>query len=55
MADDICTGLTGSYDAGAAPVDLTASVGWTLGPTDDVDDLLRRADANMYRHKARLT
>lgn len=55
VADDICAGLTGSYDAGAAPVDLTASVGWTLGPTDDVDDLLRRADANMYRHKARLT
>lgn len=55
VADVVCTALTGTYDAGATPVTLTASVGWTLGPTDDVDDLLRKADTNMYRHKARLT
>ena len=53
VARDICTGLTGDYDAGGAPVRLTASVGWTCG-SDDVDELVRRADANMYRHKARL-
>ena len=54
VAHDVCTGLTGDYDADGAPVRLTASVGWTCGPTDDVDELVRRADANMYRHKARL-
>ncbi len=54
VALDICTGLTGDYDADGRPVRLTASVGWTFGPTDDVDELVRRADANMYRHKARL-
>ena len=54
VARDICTGLTGDYDADGAPVRLTASVGWTCGPADDVDELVRRADANMYQHKARL-
>lgn len=54
VAREICTGLTGDYDADGAPVRLTASVGWTCGPADDVEELVRRADANMYRHKARL-
>lgn len=54
MADDVCVGLTGRYDVESTEVTLTASVGWTHGPPDDVDELLRAADANMYRHKARL-
>lgn len=54
VAHDVCTALTGDYDADGTPVRLTASVGWTCGPADDVDALVRRADANMYRHKARL-
>ncbi|MCB0947566.1 MAG: diguanylate cyclase, partial [Mycobacterium sp.] len=41
------------HAVGDAPIRLTASVGWTCG-SDDVDELVRRADANMYRHKARL-
>jgi hypothetical protein len=28
-------------------------VGSTWGPTDDIQQLLRDADAHMYRHKAR--
>jgi diguanylate cyclase (GGDEF)-like protein len=42
---------TGSYPAKAAPVTLTASVGWTRGATPDVERLLRQADAYMYRQK----
>lgn len=45
------TTLTGQYPTTAAPVTLTASVGWTCGVTDDVDALLRQADADMYRNK----
>lgn len=33
---------------------LTASVGWTWGPAEDVEVLLRQADTEMYRHKHRL-
>lgn len=45
--------LTGSYDSGATQLTLSASVGSTWGPTDDIQQLLREADAHMYRHKAR--
>jgi len=54
LAARSCAALTGHYDVGSAGVRLGASVGWTSGPTDDVEDLIRRADADMYRHKARL-
>lgn len=53
LADVIRAALTGSYATNAVPVRLTASVGWTRGPTDDVEALLREADADMYRHKPR--
>ncbi|MGJ6124106.1 PAS domain S-box protein [Mycolicibacterium sp. Y3] len=52
LAANISTALTGSYPTTVGPVDLTASVGWTVG-TDDLDTLLRNADANMYRRKPR--
>lgn len=53
-AADISAALTGVYDAEADSVHLTASVGWTWGPADDVEQLIRKADTDMYRHKARL-
>jgi diguanylate cyclase (GGDEF)-like protein len=53
LADRLCRALTGSYDTGATPVTLSASVGSTWGPTDDIQQHLRNADAHMYRHKAR--
>lgn len=44
--------LTGQYPTNThASVALTASVGWICGATDDADALLRKADADMYRHK----
>lgn len=49
LADTIRASLTGQYPTGS--VILTASVGWTRGATDDIDGLLRRADADMYRQK----
>lgn len=51
LAEAIRGALTGSYSTGTSSVTLTASVGWTCGPTDDVDALLRKADAEMYRQK----
>ena len=54
LADGFCAALTGDYDVGSGAVHLSASVGWTSGPTDDVEDLIRKADIDMYRHKARL-
>ncbi|CAN5853207.1 hypothetical protein BH09ACT7_BH09ACT7_32880 [soil metagenome] len=53
LVDTIRVGLTGSYPTTTTPVTLTASVGWTRGATDDIEALLRRADADMYRHKPR--
>jgi len=52
LANRLRGALTGSYDAGATPLTLGASVGSTWGPTDDIQQLLRNADAHMYRHKA---
>jgi diguanylate cyclase (GGDEF)-like protein/PAS domain S-box-containing protein len=51
LADAIRDALTGSYATATSPVTLTASVGWTCGPPEDVDALLRSADAEMYRQK----
>lgn len=53
LAEQFCTALTGDYDVGSQAVRLSASVGCTSGPTDDVEDLIRKADADMYRHKSR--
>lgn len=54
LAARSCAALTGKYEVGSAGAHLGASAGWTTGPTDDVEDLIRKADADMYRHKARL-
>ncbi|WP_059019346.1 diguanylate cyclase [Mycobacterium sp. M26] len=54
LADRIATLVTGRYRVGSLDVWLSASVGWTWGPTDDLEDLIRSADADMYRNKARL-
>ena len=51
LAQRIRVALTGIHHTSDAAVTLTASVGWTNGPTKDVDDLLHAADADMYRHK----
>ena len=51
LADTIRAALTGSYPTLSASVTLTASVGWTSGAADDIDSLLRNADADMYRQK----
>lgn len=53
LADRLRVALTGMYGTGTTPLFLGASVGWTWGPTDDVQQLLNDADAHMYRHKAR--
>jgi diguanylate cyclase (GGDEF)-like protein len=52
LSDRVRSVLTGSYETDTTPVTLTASVGSTWGATDDVEGLLRNADADMYRHKA---
>lgn len=54
FAEVCCAALTGDYDVGPGTVQIGASVGWTSGPADDVEELIRRADIDMYRHKARL-
>ncbi|MGO9382448.1 MAG: diguanylate cyclase domain-containing protein [Mycobacterium sp.] len=53
LANRLRRALTGSYDAPATPLTLSASVGSTWGPTNDIEQLLHDADAHMYRHKAR--
>jgi diguanylate cyclase (GGDEF)-like protein/PAS domain S-box-containing protein len=53
LANRLRRALTGNYDTGATPLTLSASVGSTWGPADDIQQLLRDADAHMYRHKAR--
>jgi len=53
LANQLRRALTGSYDDPATPLTLSASVGSSWGPTDDIEQLLREADTHMYRHKAR--
>ncbi|MET0702166.1 MAG: diguanylate cyclase [Mycobacterium sp.] len=43
--------LTGIYDTGTTVTAIAASVGWTWGLARNLGDLLRTADADMYRHK----
>lgn len=50
LAGTITRALTGRY-GDAVPVTLAASVGWTHGAVHDSDQLLREADADMYRRK----
>jgi diguanylate cyclase (GGDEF)-like protein/PAS domain S-box-containing protein len=52
LANRLRGALTGRYDTGARPLSLSASVGSTWGPSHDIQQLLRDADAHMYRHKA---
>jgi predicted signal transduction protein with EAL and GGDEF domain len=53
LADVLRAELSGTYDVGGVPVSLGASVGSTWGPMDDIEQLLRNADARMYTNKAR--
>lgn len=53
LAEDVCAQATGIYPVEGATVPLTASVGWTFSSDDDVAHLIRRADVDMYGHKAR--
>ncbi|MBI5338655.1 MAG: sensor domain-containing diguanylate cyclase [Mycolicibacterium rufum] len=49
----ITTELSEPYRTATTPVRLAASVGYAQGIVDDVESLLRAADAEMYRHKSR--
>ena len=53
LASRVRDALTGDYEAGGVPVQLSASVGSAWGPSDQIEALLRSADANMYTHKGR--
>lgn len=53
FAQHLRMALTGIYDTGTTATTITASVGWTWGLMRDMSDLLRVADAEMYRDKAR--
>jgi len=53
LAATVCAAMTGQYPVDADEFHLTASVGCTRGPADDAEELIRRADVDMYRHKAR--
>ncbi len=53
LAAAVRRALTGRYKADDDQFDLSASVGWTWGHDDDAEELIRRADIDMYRHKAR--
>jgi diguanylate cyclase (GGDEF)-like protein/PAS domain S-box-containing protein len=53
LADDLIAVLSGSYLVDGGQVTLTASAGWACSATADAAELIREADASMYRHKAR--
>lgn len=54
LASTVCSAMTGEYAVNADVFHVTASMGWTWGRTDDAEELIRKADIDMYRHKARL-
>jgi diguanylate cyclase (GGDEF)-like protein/PAS domain S-box-containing protein len=54
LAAAVCSATTGQYAVESDEFRLTASVGWTWRQTDDAEELIRNADIDMYRHKARL-
>lgn len=53
LSRKVSDALSGPYETETTPVTLAASVGHACGATDDVEALLRAADAEMYRHKSR--
>ncbi len=53
LAERVQRALTGDYETGGVPVELSASVGSASGSSVDFEVLLREADADMYAHKAR--
>jgi diguanylate cyclase (GGDEF)-like protein/PAS domain S-box-containing protein len=54
LAATVGSAMTGDYAVNANEFHVTASMGWTWGQTDDAEELIRKADIDMYRHKARL-
>ncbi|MCV7214121.1 diguanylate cyclase [Mycobacterium crocinum] len=54
LAAAVRSALTGRYTADSSEFGLTASVGWTWGHDDNAEELIRKADIDMYRQKARL-
>ncbi|MBI3690092.1 MAG: diguanylate cyclase, partial [Mycolicibacterium aromaticivorans] len=53
LAEDVGAAVSGTYPVGGGEVTLTASVGWARSRTADAAELIRDADVDMYRHKAR--
>ena len=53
FAGHLRAALSGTYNVGTATATITASVGWTWGSTRHISDLLRVADTEMYRDKAK--
>ena len=53
LAAAVRSALTGRYTAEESEFRLTASVGWTWGHHDNAEELIRKADIDMYRQKAR--
>lgn len=54
LAATVCSAMTGQYVVDSDEFHLTASVGWTWGHNDNAENLIRKADIDMYRHKTRL-
>lgn len=53
LAERVGSVLSGTHRLEGGVVTLTASVGWTCSGTDDIGELIREADLDMYRHKVR--
>jgi diguanylate cyclase (GGDEF)-like protein len=53
VGERIREAVTGDYGVGDASVPLGASVGYTFGPAEELESLLRIADRNMYDNKRR--
>ncbi|MEH3139283.1 MAG: diguanylate cyclase [Mycobacterium kyogaense] len=53
LASRVGAALSGSHHLDRGEVSVTASVGWTRNPPCDIGELIREADIDMYRHKAR--
>lgn len=53
LASRVGAALSGSHRVDGGEVSVTASVGWTCNTPCDIGELIREADIDMYRHKAR--
>ncbi|BBX06176.1 sensor domain-containing diguanylate cyclase [Mycolicibacterium aichiense] len=53
LAQDVGAAVSGTYPVEDGEVTLAASVGWASSRTADAAELIRDADVDMYRHKAR--